>query len=215
MQKTYCKITISGIVDNDPALDHEVKGKKFYLFKLVSKRTSSNSDILNVIAEESLVKDIKKGDFVKIEGSIRSKNIITLEKRRLFVYVFAKSLTKVENSDQPHENFVEIVAHICKIPVLRTTPLGKQITDAMLVVNRSYNKQDYIPVISWNKTAKNFAKYAVGDVVKITGRFQSRDYVKVVNDIEETRTAYEVSIFSATNLSTYRTKEVEVTKAVG
>lgn len=144
--------------------------------------------------------DISIGKEIKVEGQFRSYNSYENERNRLILTVFAKEISEVVHSDEEKEeitNTVELVGYICKKPIYRQTPFGREIADILLAVNRAYNKSDYIPCIAWGRNARFCQNMEVGVEVKITGRVQSRSYEKKHEDgTVETRVAYEVSIAS-------------------
>ena len=138
--------------------------------------------------------DLSGGSMIEVSGQIRSFNSRAATGRRLVVSVYAESLTACEG--EPH-NEVYLAGTLCKEPVHRKTPLGREICDVMLAVNRPYHRSDYIPCIFWGRTAELVAACQVGDTLELTGRLQSREYVKVLESGNERRVAYEVSAMTA------------------
>lgn len=196
-------ITLTGVVEREPEYSHEVLGEGFYVFMLKCSRTSGNKDILPVIISERLtdITEIKVGQVVTVSGQIRSFNRhIDDVKRRLILSVFARELEilaqdATELSFEENINTVMLDAYICKLPIYRCTPLGREIADILVAVNRPYGKSDYIPCIAWGRNARFAGGLEVGEHIQIQGRFQSREYTKRISDSEvETRTAYEVSV---------------------
>lgn len=189
-------VTVSGEIVSDYVFSHEVYGEKFYSFNLESKRLSSNSDILPVTISERLgvFEDFKKGTNVTISGQLRSYNDFSQQKNHLILTVFTKDM-QPEDYEKSLPNQVILNGFLCKTPIYRTTPFGREISDILLAVNRAYNKSDYIPCIAWGRNARFAEKLNVGDNIKIMGRIQSRDYQKKLEDgtVLE-KTAYEVSI---------------------
>ena len=184
---------LAGEIVSGFTFSHEVCGEKFYNFQLSSERLSNVPDVINVIISERLidVNDKWKGQFVKVTGQFRSFNLHEENKNRLILYVFAREIDFAEEFD----NKLVLDGYLCKQPVYRKTPLGREIADLLVAVNRSYGKSDYIPCICWGRNAKFAANLEVGTHVKINGRIQSRNYLKRISENEtEEHTAYEVSI---------------------
>ncbi len=199
-QKVFNNITVSGIVTETPIFSHNLYGEGFYIFKVSVKRLSEKDDILPITISERLIdlSHLKVGTLVSLNGQIRSyNNYVETEKRnKLIITVFARDIDIIDTIDQfIDSNDVILDGYICKSPVYRTTPFGREIADILLAVNRSYNKSDYIPCISWGRNAKFCEQLEVGSNVKITGRLQSRQYQKKLNedDIIQ-KVAYEISI---------------------
>jgi len=189
-------VNLSGIVAEECVFSHEVYGEGFYIFQMEVKRLSENEDILPVTVSDRLidVTSLKKGTPVNVRGQLRSYNHYSSSKNRLVLTTFAR---EIETDTEPPENPNEIYLNgfVCKAPVYRTTPFGREITDLLIAVNRSYGKSDYIPCIAWGRNAKFSGSLEVGTNIKMWGRIQSRTYQKrLENDETETRTAYEVSI---------------------
>ena len=197
-------LVLVGKVTSDKKFSHEIYGEKFYIFDLEVARLSGNSDIIPITISERLIleKELEIGDKVAIEGQFRSYNSYENEKNRLILTVFAKDIKYLseedeENSSEKVSNEVTLIGYICKKPIYRQTPFGREISDILLAVNRAYNKSDYIPAIAWGRNARFCQNIEVGTKVKITGRVQSRNYEKKFEDgTTQTRTAYEVSISS-------------------
>lgn len=184
------KIILAGLVTEEPEFSHEVYGEKFYNFYLSSSRKSGTKDVLPCIASEILKKDIEAGSEVKVCGNIRTRDVHENDKSHLEIVVFVKEVFRYEED----ENNVELDGFICKEPKYRETPLGRQIADLLVASNRSYGKSDYIPTIAWGRMAIKSSEFEVSERVKVFGRFQSREYVKRLEDgTEETRVAYELS----------------------
>jgi len=191
-------VTVSGKVVSNIEFSHEVYGEGFYFFMLEVPRLSDSSDTIPVTISERLTdKDrIKIGTLVEIEGQFRSYNSYSNEGNRLLLTVFARDITFLEEERKTkNPNQIFLNGFICKKPVYRTTPFGREITDILLAVNRPYNKSDYIPCIAWGRNARFSEKLSVGDNIKIWGRIQSRPYQKKLENGEViTKVAYEVSI---------------------
>lgn len=188
-------ITVSGKILTDFVLSHEVYGEKFYSFYIENRRLSDAVDILPVIISERLLIDecYAVGDNVLIEGQIRSHNNFDGIKTHLKLSIFVKSIMPTEETGNA-VNRIMLDGFICKKPVYRTTPFGREIADILLAVNRAYGKSDYIPAICWGRNAKFASNLEVGTNISLSGRMQSRDYQKRLDDGEViTKTAYEVS----------------------
>ncbi len=194
-------LVLVGKVTSEKVFSHEIYGESFYVFNLEVPRLSGNADIIPITISERLIleKELEIGDKVAIEGQFRSYNSYENEKNRLILTVFAKDIRYIseEESSEKVSNEVTLIGFICKKPIYRQTPFGREISDILLAVNRAYNKSDYIPAIAWGRNARFCQNIEVGTKVKITGRVQSRNYEKKLADgTTQTRTAYEVSISS-------------------
>ena len=201
-------LTLVGKVTGEKSFSHEIYGERFYLFSLSIPRLSGNFDIIPVTVSERLITDemLTEGNTLLIKGQFRSYNSYEQQKNRLILTVFAKDIVEVnEENDDENEmvkkemvtNEVILTGYICKKPIYRQTPFGREIADLLLAVNRAYNKSDYIPCIAWGRNARFCQNIEVGVQVKIVGRVQSRTYEKKFEDgTVETRVAYEVSVGS-------------------
>lgn len=193
------RVIISGEIVSDFAFSHEVFGEKFYTAYLSTDRTSGAADIILFMVSDRLV-DVSAnwvGQSVRICGQFRSYNKHEGEKSRLLLSVFAREFEVREDNGEVRlydENFISLDGYVCKAPNYRQTPLGREIADLLLAVNRPYGKSDYIPCICWGRNARFAGQLEVGTRIAIEGRIQSREYEKRISDMEvETRTAYEVS----------------------
>lgn len=186
---------LCGFMADRPRFSHENRGENYYIFPLSIERLSGNVDTVNVIVRERLMTEanIERPVKIKISGELRSFNNKCGEGSRLVITVFARQICFSPDSDR---NFVELTGTICKPPTLRRTPMGREICDIMLAVNRRYGRSDYLPCIAWGKIADYAGDMAVGDEIHITGRLQSRAYIKAEEDRVTERTAYEVSVTS-------------------
>lgn len=202
-------LTLVGKVTGEKKFSHEIYGERFYVFNLEIERLSGNADIIPITVSERLITDemLTQGKNLLVKGQFRSYNSYDNEKNRLILTVFAKDVIEVEDNNQEEENEivkkdivtneVVLVGFICKNPIYRQTPFGREIADVLLAVNRAYNKSDYIPTIAWGRNARFCQNLEVGTKVKIVGRVQSRMYEKKHEDgTVENRVAYEVSIGS-------------------
>lgn len=196
MEQITNRILLTGCLASAPEYSHSNHGRHFYSFFLEVARLSGAIDRLQILASEDLLSqtEIKEGSGVYIEGQIRSFNNRSPFGRRLIISVFAEH---IEVTDAPHDNQVTLQGIICKDPVFRRTPLGREICDVMLAVNRPYHRADYLPCILWGRCAQEVSDYPVGTPLYITGRLQSRNYIKVIDGAAEQRTAYEISAITA------------------
>jgi len=189
--------TIIGTVEDELAFSHQVYGEKFYIFTLKVPRLSGTHDLIKVLASERLLDDCScsRGDFIEIDGQFRSYNSSDSATNRLILTVFAKDIRPADESESKNPNALFLDGFICKEPIYRTTPFGREITDMLLAVNRTYNKSDYIPIIAWGRNARYCKNFEVGAHVRVYGRIQSRTYQKKLSEEEViTKTAYEVSV---------------------
>jgi len=191
-------VTISGKVVSETEFSHEVYGEGFYYFMLEVSRLSDSYDRIPVTVSERLIErqQLEIGKYLEVEGQFRSYNSYNNEGNRLILTVFAREITFLEDELKvKNPNQIYLNGYICKRPVYRMTPFGREITDVLLAVNRPYNKSDYIPCISWGRNARYSEGLEIGDNIKIWGRIQSRQYQKKY-DSENivTKTAYEVSV---------------------
>lgn len=187
---------LMGEMVSEPVFSHESFDESFYCFKVKVPRLSDSVDYINITVSEKTMAnyDYKVGDKLFISGQFRSYNNYTGVGSRLILTLFAKTIY-LAPPDADYINEVELDGYICKVPTYRTTPFGREITDMLLAVNRSHNKSDYIPCIAWGRNARFARDLCVGDNVRITGRMQSRQYQKKLeDDTIVTKTAFEVSV---------------------
>ena len=199
-------LVLVGKVTSDKKFSHEIYGEKFYIFDLEVPRLSGNADIIPITISERLMVngELPIGTKITVEGQFRSYNSYGEGKNKLVLTVFAKNVTLLENQESEVEarkdfisNEVTLIGYICKKPVYRQTPFGREIADILLAVNRAYSKSDYIPCIAWGRTARFCENMEVGTEVKLVGRVQSRQYEKKHEDgTVENKVAYEVSVGS-------------------
>ena len=202
-------LTLVGRVTGEKKFSHEIYGEKFYTFNLSIPRLSGNADIIPITISERLISEdtLTEGKKLLIKGQFRSYNSYQNEKNRLILTVFAKDIQGIEEPAEQEENDivkkeettneVVLIGFVCKKPIYRQTPFGREIADLLLAVNRAYNKSDYIPTIAWGRNARFCQNLEVGAQVKIVGRVQSRQYEKKYEDgTSEMKVAYEVSICS-------------------
>ncbi len=190
------KIYLEGKVVSELEFSHEMYGEGFYNFNFEVSRLSDTSDILIITVSERLITgiDVSIGSDLAIDGQLRSYNKFVDGANRLILTVFARDVHELqERGKNPNQIFLD--GYICKEPVYRTTPFGREIADMLLAVNRLYNKSDYIPTIAWGRNSRFCRSLEVGDNIRVWGRLQSREYQKKVSDTEVIKKiAYEVSI---------------------
>ncbi len=203
-------LTLVGKVTGEKKFSHEIYGERFYIFNLEIPRLSGVADIIPITISERLINEdtLTEGQKLLVKGQFRSYNSYESEKNRLILTVFAKDIKVISEEEQSEEenemtkkdvitNEVVLIGYICKKPIYRQTPFGREIADILLAVNRAYNKSDYIPCIAWGRNARFCQNLEVGSQIKLIGRVQSRTYEKKHEDGSvETRVAYEVSVGS-------------------
>ncbi len=195
---TNNQVTIAGEVVSDFEFSHEVYGENFYIVNIAVCRLSSSYDVIPVMVSERLI-DVKadyKGCTLQASGQFRSYNRHEEVKNRLVLSVFAREIEIVTPEDDgQNPNHIFLDGYVCKKPVYRKTPLGREIADILLAVNRPYGKSDYIPCICWGRNARFADQFEVGSHIQLWGRIQSREYQKKIDeDTYEKRVAYEVSV---------------------
>lgn len=192
------QVTIMGEIVSAFTFSHEVFGEGFYMVDVSVKRLSNSEDRIPVMISERLI-DVTEdytGEFIMVNGQFRSYNKHDELKNRLVLSVFAREVEFIEEElDGAKTNTIILDGYICKLPVYRKTPLGREIADLLIAVNRPYGKSDYIPCICWGRNARFASAFEVGNHVQVFGRIQSREYVKKLSETAtEKRTAYEVSV---------------------
>jgi single-stranded DNA-binding protein len=192
------RVHLIGEIKTNPEFNHEVYGEGFYLMTLAVKRQSETIDTIPLMVSDRLinVNEDLIGCIVEVKGQFRSYNKHEETKNRLILSVFTTEF-RFLGEDETYEdiNRITLDGFICKEPVYRTTPLGREICDMLIAVNRPYGKSDYIPAICWGRNAKFASGLNVGEHVSITGRIQSRIYQKKIDETHtENKTAYEVSL---------------------
>ena len=196
MEHTANQIILRGTLASLPQFSHENHNRRFFRFLLEVPRLSGAVDTLPVIAEESILNaaDLSGGDMLTVGGQIRSHNIRSDGRRHLLIFVFASTLV-CENGEPKNEVVLE--GSLCREPTYRRTPLGREICDVMLAVPRAFKRADYLPCILWGRCAQEVSVYPVGTPLRLTGRLQSREYIKLIDGVAEQRTAYEISAITA------------------
>jgi len=209
-------IRVVGAISTELEFSHEVFGEKFYEFYLDVPRLSDTKDLLPVIISERIINDINMdiGNFILIDGQFRSYNRYEDTSNKLLLRIFVRDIEMPDEEElaelKRHPNEVFLNGYLCKEAKYRTTPFGREITDMLIAVNRSYNKSDYIPCIAWGRNARYCEKLEVGDHVKVWGRIQSRKYQKKnEGDQYDIKTAYEVSITKLEHIKTDNNRKKE------
>ena len=192
------QVTIAGEILGGFTFSHDVFGEGFYVMEISVGRLSESNDIIPIMVSERLI-DVKKdytGMYAVINGQFRSYNRHEESKNRLVLSVFAREISILEEAvGEVRPNYIFLDGFVCKAPIYRKTPLGREIADVLLAVNRPYGKSDYIPCICWGRNARFAEGFQVGEHIQIWGRIQSREYQKKVSENEfERRVAYEVSV---------------------
>ena len=192
------QVSILGQIATQFVFSHQVFGEGFYLVDVLVKRLSESEDRIPVMVSERLldVTQDYEGEYIEVTGQFRSYNRHEEKKNRLVLSVFAREICFVEEEDETVKtNQIFLDGYICKPPVYRKTPLGREIADLLIAVNRPYGKSDYIPCICWGRNARYASAFQVGGHVLVWGRIQSREYIKKLGENEtEKRTAYEGSV---------------------
>jgi hypothetical protein len=185
---------LCGTVDADSVFSHRSRGADYYSFPLLTRRLSGAADRLNVTLPAFLLPGIPPaGQRLALRGEVRSFANRSGEGNRLLLYVYAQDLLPPEDEDQ---NEAELAGTLCREPTWRRTPMGREICDLMLAVPRRYGRGDYLPCIAWGRNAQEAAAWRQGRPVRLTGRFQSRNYIKVTETGSLQRTAFEISVTS-------------------
>ncbi len=192
------QVTVMGEIISDFAFSHEIFGEGFYMVDISVKRLSESYDIIPVMVSERLL-DVTadyKGMYICISGQFRSYNRHEEHKNRLVLSVFAREVDFVEEMEESSKtNQIYLDGYICKEPIYRKTPLGREIADVLLAVNRPYGKSDYIPCICWGRNARYASQFKIGERCAVWGRIQSREYMKKLDEEHiERRIAFEVSV---------------------
>lgn len=192
MKQPDNKIVVSGMITSTIKYDFSSHGERFFRFDLLCTRLSGTADTIPCIIPETLIKHITS-DAAEFIGEIHTRNVHREDRTsKLDIFLFVKQVGEYGEYDK---NKGELTGYICKAPIYRKTPLGREIADLLVAINRPYGKSDYIPCIAWGRNAERASNLEVGSKVRITGRLQSRDYPKHISDTEfEMRIAYEFSV---------------------
>lgn len=187
-----CKVVLCGTPGGRPQYSHTSRGRNYYTFPLFVSRLSGTEDTVNIVCSEDLIAvDIPDGSsMLKITGGLRTFNNKSGVGNKLLVFVYAHEMEFCE--DEP-ANEVSVTGTLCKRPSLRVTPLGREICDLLIAVNRPYGRSDYLPCICWGKQARVASDYEVGSIIRLEGRIQSRTYIKCTDSGQIEKTAFEVS----------------------
>lgn len=192
------QVSMMGEIVSEFQFSHEVFGEGFYMVELAVNRLSNYSDYIPLMISERLIDTEQdySGQLIRVSGQFRSYNRHEEKKNRLVLSVFVRELEFLDEIDENEKtNQIFLDGYICKEPIYRKTPLGREIADVLLAVNRSYGKSDYIPCICWGRNARFASGFTVGSHIQIVGRVQSREYVKRIDEENvEHRVAYEVSV---------------------
>ena len=184
---------LCGVIAAAPAFSHSGRGECFYTFPLEVARLSGATDKINIIVRDELMENVelREAEKICVIGELRSFNNKSGEGAKLVITVFAKELYLCDDDDL---NEVHLIGTLCKKPNLRMTPMGRDICDLMLAVNRRYGRSDYLPCITWGLKAREAAEWGTGTMVTLEGRIQSRNYIKIVGGDPVEKTAFEVSV---------------------
>lgn len=192
------QVMIMGEIKSDFSYSHEIFGEGFYMVEVEVARLSDSADIIPLMVSERLidVEEDYKGQKILVNGQFRSYNRHEERKNRLILSVFAREIEFIDEiGENAKTNQIFLDGYICKEPIYRKTPLGREIADLLLAVNRPYGKSDYIPCICWGRNARYASNFEVGSRCAVWGRIQSREYMKKLSEEEaEKRIAYEVSV---------------------
>lgn len=193
METSKNQAVLLGVAGEAPRLSHSNHGVDYYTFPLAVERLSGAVDTLNIVLPRPLLDrcPVEAGGCYRLTGEVRSFNNHSGEGARLVITFLART---VEAGEGEHENSLHLSGVLCKPPVLRRTPLGREICDMLLAVNRRYGRSDYLPCIAWGSLARQCGELTVGSGVALHGRLQSRTYRKVEGEVESQRTAYEISV---------------------
>lgn len=180
----------------EPEFSHESHGEDFFRLPVKSLRLSGAEDVINVIASRTLLErcPVRTGERVSVAGEVRSYNNNSGVGSRLVITLFAQELCRDRCGED--ENRLRLAGVLCRKPVYRRTPLGREIADLLLAVNRSYARADYLPCIAWGAVAQQCARMDTGTGLRLQGRLQSRSYTKVLEGGSVKRVAFEVSIMT-------------------
>ena len=187
---------LRGTAAAEPVLSHETHGVVYETFPLAVRRLSGSEDRVNVLVPRALLEQrpVTEGMELEVEGEVRSFNNKSGKGSRLVITLYAKELRPAAGE---HENQLLLAGVLCKPPVVRRTPLGRDICDLMLAVNRRYGRADYLPCIAWGQLAQECGEMTTGDPLWLNGRLQSRTYLKNLGEVTQERTAFEISAISA------------------
>ena len=190
--------SLAGEIASELKFSHEIYGESFYYFNMRIPRLSSSSDTILVTVSDRLLDTslLSIGKQILVDGQFRSYNNMDIYGNKLLLTVFAREIEFINDCNEiKNPNQIYLSGFVCKKPIYRTTPFGREITDILIAINRAYNKSDYIPCIAWGRNARYSKRLKVGENIRVWGRIQSRDYQKKYDDgTVEDKTAYEVSV---------------------
>lgn len=200
---------LTGQAMEEPEYSHTNHGEDFFRFPLRSRRLSGAADQLNLLVSRTVLErqSVHPGDRLTAEGEVRSYNNRSGVGSRLVITLFTKQLTPA--GQEPDDNRLTLAGVLCKPPNYRTTPLGREICDLMLAVNRKYGRADYLPCIAWGVLAQRAADLSVGDGLRLEGRLQSRAYTKVTETGQVKRVAFEVSIMTMEPVEVWAVSDIK------
>lgn len=184
---------LCGSIAGNPVYSHSSRSQQFYIFPLEIERLSGNRDIINIVVRREQLAEltVQSSGKLWVEGQLRTFNNRHGQGAKLVITVLARQLGFCDGED---ENLVQLMGTLCKAPNLRTTPMGRDICDLMLAVNRHYGRSDYLPCICWGIKAREASQWTVGTQLRLQGRIQSRNYIKLTEDGPVEKTAFEVSV---------------------
>ena len=196
MEQITNQAILRGTLASAPRFSHENHGKRFFRFYLEVPRLSSAVDTLPIVAPEDLLEatPLEEGSLLSVTGQVRSHNLRSDGKRHLLIFVFASGLALQDGEPM---NQVTLDGFLCREPTFRRTPLGREICDVMLAVPRAFQRSDYLPCILWGRTAQEISRCHTRDLLRLTGRLQSRIYTKLTEEGSLQKTAYEISALTA------------------
>lgn len=191
---------LCGSVDGKASFSHISRNRKFFVFPLRVPRLSGAEDVINIVCDEEKLRALEPdgSPMLRVTGELRSYNNKSGVGNRLIIFVYANEM---EFCDGEPENSIFLRGTVCKQPSLRMTPLGREICDILIAVNRPFGRSDYLPCISWGQNARESSLWNVGDTVELEGRIQSRNYIKNIDGIQTKKTAYEVSASTVSRLN--------------
>ena len=195
MERTNDAVELCGEAVGKPELSHVARDGEYWKFPLAVSRLSGAQDVINVVMSRALMEQVELEDLprIRVRGEVRSFNNRSGVGPKLVITVLAREITF---TDGDYVNCVHLTGNLCKEPNLRRTPMGREICDLMLAVNRREGRSDYLPCIAWGAMAREAGDWQVGDRVELTGRLQSRDYIKLVDGEPVEKTAFEISASS-------------------
>lgn len=188
-------VELIGTLGSVPRYSHTGRDREYYVFQLDIQRLSGTVDSINITADINMLSglEITDDEYIRVRGELRSFNNKSGKGSKLVISVFAREISFTGEEDK---NSVILIGTLCKPPNLRRTPMGREICDLMLAVNRKYGRSDYLPCIAWGRNAELASTWSVGKEIKITGRIQSRKYIKIENGEGIEKVAFEVSVIS-------------------